>query len=63
MRLRYFAAVVATLCVALTSAPAVAKTSQHRFGPNTGDGDDFGTSTVGDGTACVAGSALQNPAP
>jgi len=63
MRLRYFAAAVATLCVALTSAPAVAKHLSIDFGPNTGDGDDFGTSTVGDGTACVAGSALAESCP
>jgi hypothetical protein len=62
MRLRYFAAVVATLCVALTSAPAGAKHLSIDFGPSS-DGDDFGTLTVGDGTACAAGSTLAESCP
>ena len=63
MRLRYFAAVVATLCVALTSAPAGARHLSVDFGPS-GDGDDFGTNTVGDGSgACVAGSTLAESCP
>jgi hypothetical protein len=63
MRLRYFAAVVATLCVALTSPPAGARHLSVDFGQNTGDGDDFGSSTVGQGTACVAGSTLAESCP
>jgi hypothetical protein len=62
MRLRYFAAVVATLCLALTSAPAGAKHLSIDFGPS-GDGDDFGTNTVGNGSACVAGSTLPESCP
>jgi hypothetical protein len=63
MRLRYFAAVVATLCMALTSPPAGARHLSVDFGQNTGDGDDFGNSTVGDSGACVAGSTIAESCP
>jgi len=62
MRLRYLAAVVATLCVALTSAPAGAKHLSVDFGPSS-DGDDFGFATVGNGSACTAGSTLAESCP
>jgi hypothetical protein len=63
MRLRYFVAVIATLCVALMSAPAGAKHVSIDFGPSS-DGDDFGTNTLGDGSgACVAGSTLAESCP
>jgi len=62
MRLRYFAAVMAALCLAL-SAPAGAKRLSIDFGPSS-DGDDFGTNTLGDGSgACVAGSTLAESCP
>jgi len=57
MRLRYFAG-VGDLCVALTSAPAVEHSAS--ISPNTGDGDDFGTSTWR--RHPCARVALQNPA-
>jgi hypothetical protein len=60
MRVRFVAVLMTTLCVALASTPAVASHVSVDFGPIFGpgsDGDDFGVNSVGDGTACTAGSS------
>jgi large repetitive protein len=60
MRTHFLAAVMATACVAFASTPAVASHVSVDFGPifgPGGDGDDFGTNSVGDGTACTTGSS------
>ena len=60
MRVPLVAVLMTTLCVALASAPAVASHVSVDFGPIFGpgsDGDDFGTNSVGNGTACTAGSS------
>ncbi len=61
MRIRTLAIVLASLYVAMASAGGIVKNHISVdfgpvFGPG-GDGDDFGTNTVGDGTACTAGSS------
>jgi hypothetical protein len=61
MRMRALAIVLASLYVGMASAGGVVKGHiSVDFGPVFGpgsDGDDFGTNTVGDGTACTAGSS------
>jgi Putative Ig domain len=60
MRTHFFSAVMVTACLAFASTPAIASHVSVDFGPNFGpgsDGDDFGDSSVGDGTACTAGSS------
>ena len=59
MRVPIFAALTASLLLALSISPAVAHHVSVDFGPQFGpgsDGDDFGSNTVGNGTACTAGS-------
>ena len=66
MRIYVFATVMATLCV-LVSAPAIAGHVSVDFGPifgSGGDGDDFGTASVNDGSgACVATFTLPESCP
>jgi len=60
MRTHILAATMAIACLAFASTPAIASHVSVDFGPIFGpgsDGDDFGTNTVGNGTACTAGSS------
>jgi hypothetical protein len=61
MRIRVLAIVLASLYVATATAGGVVKGHiSVDFGPVFGpgsDGDDFGTNSVGDGTACTPGSS------
>lgn len=67
MRIHVLAAVIATVCLGLSSAPALASHVSVDFGPvfgSGGDGDDFGTSTLGDGSgACVTGFTAPESCP
>jgi hypothetical protein len=58
MRMYFFALLVMS-CAALSVTPALAHHVSVDFGPVFGpgaDGDDFGTDTVGTGSACTSGS-------
>ena len=60
MRRHLLAAAILSLGAALVSTTASAHHVSVDFGPifgPGGDGDDFGTDTVGNGTACTAGSS------
>jgi hypothetical protein len=60
MRAHLLAATMAIASVAFASTPAIASHVSVDFGPIFGpgsDGDDFGTNSVGNGTACTAGSS------
>lgn len=60
MRKHLVAVAMMSFCAALASAPAAAHHVSVDFGPVFGpgsDGDDFGTATAGDGTACTVGSS------
>ena len=60
MRAHLLAATMAISCLTFATTPAIASHVSVDFGPIFGpgsDGDDFGTNTVGNGTACTAGSS------
>src|SRR5580658_7457792 len=60
MRVSLLRGLIAALCALCLSAPVLAKHVSVDFGPvfgSGGDGDDFGTNSTGDGTACTPGSS------
>jgi Putative Ig domain len=60
MRVPFLRGLIAALCALCLSAPVLAKHVSVDFGPvfgSGGDGDDFGTNSTGDGTACTPGSS------